>query len=175
MIIRSQPRLAAILTLILTFTLGVFSITSALAASTPRVGNRHAAARLITATEETGNAPQIDAGLQIRLERGWHAYWRNPGAAGIPPSIDWTGSTNVKSARMYWPAPHRYLLYGLVTQGYEHGVVLPLSITPKYPGAPVVLHALVHYSACKTIASPIPPSLCSACLRASRALDRKRP
>ena len=154
MIIRSQPRFAAILTLILAFTLGMFSITSARAANTKWVGNQHAAARLITATEATGNAPQIDAALQIRLERGWHAYWRNPGAAGIPPSIDWTGSTNVKSAKMYWPAPYRYLLYGLVTQGYEHGVVLPLSITPKHPGAPMVLHALVHYSACKTICIP---------------------
>ncbi|MCW8309075.1 protein-disulfide reductase DsbD family protein [Acidiphilium sp. PA] len=127
---------------------------SAFAASTPWVGNKHAAARLITATEATGNASQVDAGLQIRLERGWHAYWRNPGAAGIPPSIDWTGSTNVKSAHMYWPAPHRYMLYGLVTQGYEHGVVLPLSIVPKHPGTPMVLRALVHYSACKTICIP---------------------
>ena len=136
------------------FILALFSVTSASAASTPWVGNKHAAARLITATEATGNAPQIDAGLQIRLERGWHAYWRNPGAAGIPPSIDWSGSTNVKTAHMYWPAPHRYMLYGLVTQGYEHGVVLPLSIVAKHPGAPMILHALVHYSACKTICIP---------------------
>ncbi|MEE3502935.1 SCO family protein [Acidiphilium acidophilum] len=136
------------------FTLVLFSGASASAAGTPWVGNQHAAARLITATEATGNAPRVDAGLQIRLERGWHAYWRNPGAAGIPPSIDWTGSTNVKSVHMYWPAPHRYMLYGLVTQGYEHGVVLPLSIVAKRPGAPMVLHALVHYSACKTICIP---------------------
>ncbi len=151
---RSQPRFAVVLLHTLTFMLGVFSIGSALAADTSWVGNRHAAARLITATEAVATAPQIDAALQIRLERGWHAYWRNPGAAGIPPSIDWTGSRNVKSVKMYWPAPHRYLLYGLVTQGYEHGVVFPLSIVLKRPGDPVVLHALVHYSACKTICIP---------------------
>lgn len=141
-------------TLILTFMFALASMTAVLAASTPWVGNKHAAARLITATEATGNTAQIDAGLQIRLERGWHAYWRNPGAAGIPPSIGWTGSKNVKSVHMYWPAPHRYMLYGLVTQGYEHGVILPLSIVAKHPGAPMVLHTLVHYSACKTICIP---------------------
>ena len=124
------------------------------AAATPWVGDANAAARLITAVQATGSAGQIDAGLQIRLAPGWHAYWRNPGEAGIPPSIDWTGSNNLKSARMFWPAPHRYMLYGLITQGYEHGVVLPLAVTLDDADKPVLLHALVHYSACKTICVP---------------------
>ncbi len=152
--IRSRPCFAVVLRFTLIFMVAVFSSRSVVAADTSWVGNRYAAARLITATEAVGSNPRIDGGLQIRLERGWHSYWRNPGAAGIPPSIDWTGSRNVKSVKMYWPAPHRYLLYGLVTQGYEHGVVFPLSIILKRPGEPVVLHALVRYSACKTICIP---------------------
>ncbi len=61
------------------------------AAATGWVGDNHAAARLITATEATGSASAIEAGLEIRLAPGWHTYWRSPGDAGIPPSIDWAG------------------------------------------------------------------------------------
>jgi suppressor for copper-sensitivity B len=51
-------------------------------------------------------------------------------------------------------APSRYMLYGLITQGYEQGVVLPLAVTLDHADQPVFLHALVHYSACKTICVP---------------------
>ncbi len=134
--------------------LWMLATVPALAAATPWVGDANASARLITAVQATGSAGQIDAGLQIRLAPGWHAYWRNPGEAGIPPSIDWTGSNNLKSARMFWPAPHRYMLYGLITQGYEHGVVLPIAVTLDHADKTVLLHALVHYSACKTVCVP---------------------
>jgi suppressor for copper-sensitivity B len=55
------------------------------AAATGWVGDNHATARLITATEATGSASAIEAGLEIRLAPGWHTYWRAPGDAGIPP------------------------------------------------------------------------------------------
>ena len=134
--------------------LWLLATVPALAATTQWVGDAHASARLITAVQAAGSAGQTDAGLQIRLAPGWHAYWRNPGEAGIPSSIDWTSSQNLKSARMFWPAPSRYMLYGLITQGYEHGVVLPLAVTLDHADKPVLLHALVHYSACKTICVP---------------------
>ena len=126
----------------------------ALAAATPWVGDAHASARLITAEQATGSMSGIDAGLEIRLAPGWHAYWRTPGAAGIPASIDWAGSQNLRSAKLFWPAPHRYALEGLQTYGYEREVVLPIAIRLAHPGAPVVLHAAVNYSACKTICVP---------------------
>lgn len=133
--------------------------SSAFAAATSWVGDANAAARLITAVQATGSAGQIEAALQIRLAPGWHAYWRSPGDAGIPPSIDWSGSKNLQSGKLYWPAPKRFLLDGLVTQGYETGVVLPIAVTLVQPGKPIFLHALVHYSACKDICIPYTASL----------------
>lgn len=124
------------------------------AAATAWQGDTHAAARLITAVEATGSGGEIDAGLQIRLAPGWHAYWRDPGAAGIPPSIEWVGSQNVKSATIAWPAPRRFVLDGLQTYGYEHGVVLPISVALVHPGQAVTLRADVHYSACKNVCMP---------------------
>ena len=137
------------------------------AAATGWVGDAHAAVRLINAVEATGSSSWLDAGLQIRLAPGWHAYWRTPGDAGLPPSIDWTRSHNVAGAAIAWPAPHRFSLDGLETQGYENGVVLPIAVTLAHLGEPVLLHAKVDYAACKdicvpyqaTLELPLPPGL----------------
>jgi suppressor for copper-sensitivity B len=129
------------------------------AAATGWVGDAHAAARLITAVEATGSSTGLDAGLQIRLAPGWHAYWRTPGDAGIAPSIDWNGSENLASAAISWPAAHRFSLDGLETQGYENGVVLPIAVALTRPGEGVRLHAKVDYAACKDICVPYQASL----------------
>lgn len=82
----------------------LFAPGLARAAATGWVGDRHAAVRLITAEQATGSAGMIDAGLEIRLAPGWHAYWRNPGAAGIPAAIAWRGSRNLAGQAILAPA-----------------------------------------------------------------------
>ena len=140
---------------LLSLVLGLsLSGTPSFAAATAWVGDDHATARLITAVEATGSAAQLDAGLQIRLAPGWHAYWRSPGDAGIAPSIGWKGSYNLADATIAWPAPRRFSLSGLETQGYEDGVVLPLALTLAHPGQALSLHAEVDYAACKDICVP---------------------
>ena len=139
----------------------------AYAAATGWVGDNHAAARLITAAEATGSASAIEAGLEIRLAPGWHSYWRSPGDAGIPPSIDWAGSDNLAHAETAWPAPQRWSVQGFETAGYENHVVLPIALTLAQPGRPVVLHAAVDYAACANICVPY-----SAKLRAEPARGR---
>jgi suppressor for copper-sensitivity B len=118
------------------------------------VGDEHAAARLITATDSVGSKKAVAAGLEIRLMPGWHAYWRTPGDAGIPPSIDWAGSANLKRADITWPAPARYSLQGFETAGYRDHVVLPITVALTQPGQPLDLHALVNWAACANICVP---------------------
>lgn len=145
---------AIMLVLCLSVTVQTLLSPAALAAATPWVGDANAAARLITAVEAAGSAGQIDAALQIRLAPGWHAYWRSPGDAGFPPSINWSGSQNVKSAQLFWPAPKRFILDGLITQGYENAVVFPIAVALNQSDQPVRLQARVHYAACKDICVP---------------------
>ena len=124
------------------------------AAATAWVGDGRAAARLITAVEATGSDAQLDAGLQLRLAPGWHAYWRTPGDAGVPPSIDWKGSGNVAAVAVAWPAPKRLVVSGLQNAVYEGGVVLPLAVTLAHPGAAARLHAEVDYAVCANVCVP---------------------
>jgi suppressor for copper-sensitivity B len=124
------------------------------AAATNWVGDDHSAARLITASDAVGSAKRTDAGLEIRLAPGWHAYWRSPGDAGVPPSIDWTGSANLKQADISWPAPARYSLQGFETAAYRDRVILPIALTLDHPGRTLDLHVDVSWAACANICVP---------------------
>jgi DsbC/DsbD-like thiol-disulfide interchange protein len=94
------------------------------------------------------------AGLEISLEPGWHTYWRVPGAAGIPPRFDWSGSTNLRDARIEWPHPQVFEVFGFRTIGYHDRVVLPMLLTPVTPGAPIDLRLTVSYGVCKEVCIP---------------------
>ena len=120
----------------------------------------HGAARLISAVEGTGSGRVVDVGIQLRLSPGWHTYWRTPGDAGIPPTIDWSGSANLAKAEIAWPAPQRLPpLGGLETVGYDDGVVLPVAATLAQPGAALHLHAELDYAACQNVCIPYHASL----------------
>jgi suppressor for copper-sensitivity B len=44
--------------------------------------------RLVAATSGIGGLASATAGLHFRLDPGWKIYWRSPGDAGLPPSVD---------------------------------------------------------------------------------------
>jgi suppressor for copper-sensitivity B len=112
------------------------------------------AVRLVSATSAVGAAAELRVGLEFALQPGWKTYWRSPGDAGFPVTVDWAGSQNLAAAVMSWPAPHRFSLFGLDTFGYKDQVVLPIAVRPQTPGQPVLLNAKVSYLACAEICVP---------------------
>jgi DsbC/DsbD-like thiol-disulfide interchange protein len=112
------------------------------------------AVRLLSATAAVGTATELRAGLEFALRPGWKTYWRSPGDAGFPVSVDWSGSSNVAAANLSWPAPHRFTLFGLDTFGYEERVVFPIEIRPTVVGEAVTLNAKVNYLVCHDICIP---------------------
>lgn len=112
-------------------------------------------ARLIAGA--TANGTQ--AGIQIVLDEGWKTYWRNPGAGGIPPAFDWSGSQNISSADVQFPAPHRYHdTYG-TSMGYKHVVVFPITHQVINPGSPVILRLKIDYAVCEQLCVPVQANL----------------
>jgi len=101
------------------------------------------------------------AGLRLDLAPGWKTYWRSPGDAGIPPSFDWSGSENVKSVRIHWPAPSVFHTDGMQTIGYHDRVILPVEVTPVDPGKPMRLEVKVLLGVCDQICLPASLSLTS--------------
>ena len=111
-------------------------------------GGQHTAARLIA-----GATPQR-AGVEIRLAPGWKTYWRYPGDSGVPPRFDFSGSQNVKSVTVRFPAPKRLPDESGITIGYKHDVVFPLDIVPEDAGKPVTLRLKLDYAVCEKICVP---------------------
>jgi len=118
-----------------------------------------AKARLIAALDAVGQEATLAFGLELQLADKWKTYWRSPGDAGIPTSLDWSGSRNVADVTFLWPAPIRFTLFGLETYGYEHEVVFPLVVTPARPGEPVTLDARVTYMVCEEVCVPFDEQL----------------
>ncbi|AWB50182.1 hypothetical protein HYN69_02645 [Gemmobacter aquarius] len=94
------------------------------------------------------------AALDLKLAPGWKTYWRAPGEAGIPPSFDFSASTNLKSVRFHWPRPAVFDLNGMQTIGYHDHLVLPVEVTPLDATMPVTLRATVDLGVCKDICIP---------------------
>ncbi|MBK0397925.1 hypothetical protein H0I76_01880 [Limibaculum sp. M0105] len=92
-----------------------------------------------------------EAGLVLNMSKGWKTYWRNPGEAGIPPSFDWAGSTNIADIEIDWPRPLSFESFGMRTLGYAREVVLPLRIHPVDPLAPIGLDLKLALGVCSDI------------------------
>src|SRR5882757_3501074 len=94
------------------------------------------------------------AGVEIALGDGWKTYWRMPGDAGVLPAFDWSGSTNVASVTVRYPAPSRMSEAAAETIGYKHGVLFPVEVVPKDPSRPVALALALEFGVCREICIP---------------------
>lgn len=94
------------------------------------------------------------AALEVQLAPGWKTYWRTPGDAGIPPQFDWSGSENVASVAVHWPAPEMFDQNGFTSVGYDVELVMPLEITPSGPGE-IRLGGGVQIGVCQDICIPV--------------------
>lgn len=157
-----RSRLASLSTAIfvhLVFALVAAAGGNAQAAASAWLEHENARVRLVSASDSSGDSGRLRLGLQFKLEPGWKIYWRSPGDAGFPPSLDWGASGNLDTAEMRWPVPHRFSLFGLETFGYGDEVVLPIEAAPRDPGAPVSLRAELRYLVCEEICIPHDGSL----------------
>lgn len=139
----------------------VFPMSQALAgSSTSWIEGAHATTRLVVDTVEVhGNGKALVAGIHIKLDEGWKTYWRNPGDAGLPPRFDWSGSQNLKAAKVLWPAPQRLKDSAGISYGYKKEIVFPVILEPEKPGVPVKLNLKLEFAVCEDICIPAEANL----------------
>lgn len=70
----------------------------------------------------------LDAAVVIRLEEGWHIYWRNPGDSGMPTSFEFILPEGIKVSEIKWAVPKIFEFEGYASYGYEDLAVFPFSI-----------------------------------------------
>jgi DsbC/DsbD-like thiol-disulfide interchange protein len=156
---RTMPRAApyrASITIIALLSIHAMTVAARAQDNSPWKKELHAAARLIAgAALKSFDTVWFRAGVEIRLDPGWHTYWRYPGDTGIPPTFDFGGSENVKSVTVLWPAPKRFADgTGGHFIGYTDDVVFPLRIAAQDATRPSSLHLKLGYAFCREVCFP---------------------
>ncbi len=95
------------------------------------------------------------AGFEVALAPGAITYWRDPGDAGVPPTLDFSTSDNVASVEPLFPAPKRIEeADGSEAFGYESGVVFPLRVKPRDAAKPVTIRLNADFAVCEKVCLP---------------------
>src|SRR5262245_53653162 len=111
------------------------------------------ATRIVSGSGKNGDA-QLRAGVEIKMQPGWKTYWRYPGESGVPPHFDFSGSENLKTVTVLYPAPHLFTDETGQTLGYKERVIFPLVVSPQQAGKPVRLRLKIDYAVCEKLCVP---------------------
>lgn len=105
------------------------------------------------------NDNKIELGLSVKMQPGWHIYWREAGDTGFPPTLDWSGSANIAGIEFLWPAPKRIrqeLQPDNFSESYIYSdtVTFPVIITAKDSTKPVDIVLHISYAICAETCIP---------------------
>jgi len=116
----------------------------------------HTTAQLLVSAATARPGDTIWAGVQLKMEPGWHTYWKNPGAAGQATEIKWQLPAGITAGEIQWPLPEKLPPAEITTYGYENEVVLlvPLTLASNLPAGPLNLAAKVSWLECKESCIP---------------------
>jgi thiol:disulfide interchange protein len=125
-----------------------FSICLCLAALTARAAHTHV--ELLLSANPARPGDTIWAGVDLKMDTGWHTYWKNPGESGIATTIKWDLPPAVTAGEIQWPLPEKLPPAEVTTYGYEHEVMLlvPLTLATNLTAGPLVLKADVSWLEC---------------------------
>jgi len=98
------------------------------------------------------------AAFDMKLDEGWHVYWRNPGDAGLPPTVEeWSDGAETMIGEFVWPIPHELPVVPgqIMDYGYDDRLVLPFSVTvPDTAAGLISLSGVLGYLICEDICIP---------------------
>jgi thiol:disulfide interchange protein len=91
----------------------------------------HVRIELVAETDRPAPGSDVTLAFASTPEPGWHAYWENPGDAGLPARAAWTLPAGASAGPLRYPVPHRLIIAGLMNYVYE-GPFAPL-VTLRLP------------------------------------------
>ncbi|UVC10108.1 hypothetical protein IHQ71_05745 [Rhizobium sp. TH2] len=108
--------------------------------------------RLVAISQPRNDA--ILALLQIEPKPGWKTYWRDPGDAGMPPQLDFTGSINLVLRSVSFPVPEIGNDDGGRFVGYHQPVSLIVEFAKPLPDAPSTINLNAIVGICEKVCLP---------------------
>src|SRR5438105_12265317 len=121
------------------------------------VRTAHVEAELVP--EQTALSPgaPLTVALRLKMEKGWHTYWQNPGESGLPTTLTWKLPPGLSAGPIQWPPPRALPVGPLVNYGYEGEVLLLTDIAAASALSsvgPATLQARADWLVCREICIP---------------------
>lgn len=139
----------------LTICLWAGMVSGAVAAQSEVFQTDSLSAQLIFAQDGViQGAETLSAAVIVDLEPGWKTYWRSPGEVGLPPVLTFDGATNIEAVEILWPAPKRFVAFGIENFGYEERVIFPLRVQLTEAGVPAEANFALDLLVCSDICVP---------------------
>lgn len=82
-------------------------------------GAPHMQASLAFATLAPAPGGKVALAIEMRPEKGWHAYWSNPGTSGLPVEARWTLPEGASVSKLREPAPQLLDIQGIASYVHE--------------------------------------------------------
>lgn len=113
----------------------------------------------------------VTAAVRLEMSPGWHTYWKNSGASGIPTSIKWELPQGITAGEISWPVPEKYVPEKIDADGKavpeskdfeqttyvlnnEAVLFVPLTISKNIAGGLMELKARVSWLECQVNCVP---------------------
>jgi len=93
----------------------------------------------------------VTVALEMRPEKGWHGYWKNPGDAGFGTRLEWALPPGFSASEPAYPVPRTLLIAGPMNHVYEedHALLVTLKApATALPGSRLPLRLRAEWLAC---------------------------
>ncbi len=138
--------------LIIYFLLFAFPLTTYSINATTEAHSFHSplVARLVNEENTVQPGRPFWIAINLTLDKEWHAYWKNPGDAGMALSVSWDQPNDFHAEEFLWPTPQRFNLDTAVGFGYEKEATLLAKITlpEDYKDNSVFISGTVRWVVC---------------------------
>jgi thiol:disulfide interchange protein len=111
----------------------------------------HTQVQLLLSANPVRPGDTVWAGVDMKMDPGWHTYWKNPGDSGIATQIKWLLPPGVNAGDIQWPLPKKLPPAEVTTYGYEDEVMLlvPLTLASNLNPGTLTLSADVSWLECQ--------------------------
>ncbi len=126
-------------------------IGAAVPVSAQVAGTRHVQMRIVAESDRPAAGGTVTLALVSEPDTGWHGYWKNPGAVGTQPRLDWTLPTGARVGDLRYPVPERLTVAGITNFVYERPWALLTDLTlpaALAPGSAVPVRLSIDYLVC---------------------------
>lgn len=112
----------------------------------------HSEARILSEYSVLSKDSQsLRLGIEFKLEKDWHLYWKNPGEVGFPPRLQWNLPSSWKANEIQFPVPLK--IEGeqkSISYGYRDRVLYPVTLSrlSEHQGDQITLKIHLQYLIC---------------------------